>query len=131
MDSSQYAFVQGMKSTRTTLAAWNREPGPVLRSWVLGSLGAATVLLGAVWLVAVITPGAPPSSLRKPPFFVGDARDVAHVLFDNSLLLALHALACRPGLVAGSQVPPHARARRRLTRLIDERRGARDVGLRD
>jgi hypothetical protein len=129
MDSSQYAFVQGMKSTRTTLAAWNREPGPVLRSWVLGSLGAATVLLLAVWLVAVITPGAPPSSLRKPPFFVGGPRDVAHVLFDNSLVLALHALACVAGFVAGSQVPLQARAQRGLTRLIHERGGAIAIGF--
>jgi hypothetical protein len=129
MDSSPYAFVQGMRSTRTTLATWNREPWPVLRLWLTGSLAAAAVLLLAVWLVAVITPGTPPSSLHKPPFFVGDARDIAHVLVDNSLVLALHALACVAGFVAGSSIPLQAREQRGLTRLIHERGGSIAIGF--
>lgn len=129
MDSSAYAFVHGMKSTRATLAAWNREPWPVLRSWLTGSVAAATVLLLAVWLVASITPGAPAGSLRKPPFFVGDSRDVAHVLLDNSLVLALHALACVAGFVAGSSLPDQARRQRGLTRFVNERGGAIAIGF--
>lgn len=124
MDPSAYAFVQGAKSTRTALADWNREPWPVLRSWLLGSLAATALLLLAVWLVAAITPGALPSSLHKPPFFVGRGQDVVHVLLDNSLVLALHALACVAGFVAGSSLPLQAREHRGLVRVIHERGGS-------
>jgi hypothetical protein len=124
MDTSAYAFAHGVRSTREALAAWNREPWPVLRSWILGSLGAAAVLLLAVWVVAALTPGAMPSSLRKPPFFVGAAPDVVHVLLDNSLVLALHAFACVAGFVAGSSLPLQAREHRGIVRFIHERGGS-------
>lgn len=128
MDSSAYAFVHGVKSTRTALAGWNREPWAVLRSWLIGSLAAAILLLGAVWVVASLTGGTPPAllpvSLLKPPFFVGDGRDVLHVLLDNSLVLALHALACVAGFVAGSSLPLQAREHRGVARFIHERGGS-------
>jgi hypothetical protein len=133
MDPSAYAFVNGVKSTRTALAGWNREPWPVLRSWVIGSLAAAAVLLLAVWLVASITGGSPPAfvpiSLHKPPFFVGGEGDVAHVLLDNSLVLALHALACVAGFVAGSSLPAQAREHRGVARVIHERGGSLAIGF--
>jgi hypothetical protein len=133
MDPSAYAFVSGMKSTRAALADWNREPGPVLKSWLAASLAAAAVLLVGVWVVAAITPGTPPAfgplSLLKPPFFVGGPRDVVNVLLDNSLVLALHAFACVAGFVAGSSIPMQAREQRGLTRLIHERGGILAIGF--
>ncbi|HWF73955.1 MAG TPA: stage II sporulation protein M [Solirubrobacteraceae bacterium] len=128
MDTSEYAFAQGVQSTREALAAWNREPWPVLRSWLLGSLGAAAVLLVAVLVVAALTnaglPAGETESLHKPPFYVGGAQDVIHVLLDNSLVLALHALACVAGFVAGSSLPLQARERRGAARFIHERGGS-------
>jgi hypothetical protein len=129
MDSSAYAFVHGVKSTRVALAGWNRKPWPVLRSWLIGSLAAAGLLLIAVWVVAALTPTTPslpflPRYYLKPPFFVGDPGDVVHVLLDNSLVLALHALACVAGFVAGSSLPLQARDHRGLVKLIHERGGS-------
>jgi hypothetical protein len=70
MDASACAFVHGVGSTRSTLAAWNREPWPVLRSWLAGSLPAAVLLLLTVWLVAALTPGSvvgrSEASIRRP-----------------------------------------------------------------
>jgi hypothetical protein len=125
MEPAASAFGNGLGSTRTALAAWNREPWPVLRSWLAGSLAAAVVLLLAVWLVAALTPGSwLPTSLHKPPFFVGHGRDVVSVLKDNSLVLALHAFACVAGFVAGSSLPLQAREHRGVTRVIHERGGS-------
>ena len=124
MDASAYALVHGVRSTRATLAAWNDRQWPLLRSWLAGSLAAAVVLLLAVWVVAALTSGAMPSSLHKPPFFVGHGRDAVHVLLSNSLVLALHALACVAGFVAGSSLPLQAREHRRLARVIHERGGS-------
>jgi len=124
MDSSAYAFVHGIRSTRSALAAWNREPWPVLRSWLIGSFAAATVLLIAVWLVAAITPVSVATSLHKPPFFVGRSADVARILLSNSLVLALHAMACVAGFIAGSSLPIQAREHHGVARVIHERGGA-------
>jgi hypothetical protein len=124
MDTSAYAFAQGVQSTRAALASWNREPWPVLRSWVMGSLAAAAVLLLGVWLVAALTPHAMPTALRKPPFFVGDGGDVVHILLGNSLVLTLHALACVAGFVAGSSLPLQAREHRGIVRFLHERGGS-------
>lgn len=123
MDASAYAFVHGIRSTRRTLRAWNREPWPVLRTWLMGSFAAAAVLLIAVWVVAAITPGSLPISLHKPPFYIGRGSDVVHVLLDNSLVLALHALACVAGFVAGSSLPLQARQHRGVVKVIHERGG--------
>jgi hypothetical protein len=129
MDASAYALVHGLRSTRATLAAWNHEPWPVLRAWLAGSLAAATVLLLAVWLIAALTPAALPSSVHKPPFFVGQGRDAVHVLLSNSLVLALHALACVAGFVAGSSLPLQTREHRGVARVIHERGGSIAIGF--
>lgn len=129
MDASQYAFVHGAKSTRTALTDWNRDPWPVLRSWLLGSMAASGFLLLAVWAVSALTVAAAPTSLHKPPFFVGGPRDVAHILIDNSLVLALHALACVAGFVAGSSLPLQAREHRGLARVVHERGGTIAIGF--
>jgi uncharacterized membrane protein len=70
-----------------------------------------------------------PVSLLKPPFVVGQARDVVHVLLDNSLVLALHALACVAGFVAGSSLPLQAREHRGLARVVHERGGSIAIGF--
>ncbi len=123
MDASSYAFVHGIRSTRATFDAWNRRPWPVVGAWILGSLGAAFLLLSAVWVIALLTHGSGTVQLRRPPFQVGDQLDVMKILGRNSLVLALHAMACVAGFIAGSSLPLQARDHTGLARLIHERGG--------
>ncbi len=98
-------LVQGMQDTRSTLEDWNERPGPVLRSWILGSVAVSVLLLFAVWVIASLsTPDSTPILLPglDEPASVGAA---AHVLLRNSLVLALHAFACVAGFIAGSSLP--------------------------
>ena len=53
MKAEELALVQGWEDTRVTLRRWNAQPFAVLRSWALGSLAVAGILLAATWLVAV------------------------------------------------------------------------------
>jgi hypothetical protein len=122
MDASAYAFVHGVRSTRGALTAWRDRPWPVLRAWLLGSLAAASLLLLAVWAIAALTP-ASAAFLRpdQPPFVVGDPTDVARILVRNGLVLALHAMACVAGFIAGSSLPLQAEHHTGLKRVIHER----------
>ena len=103
--------------------AWNERPWPVLGAWVAGSLAAALLLLGAVWGIAVLSAGPGLVQLHRPPFDVGDQTDVLRILARNSLVLALHAMACVAGFIAGSSLPLQAQHRNGLARLIHERGG--------
>jgi hypothetical protein len=123
MDASAYAFVQGIRGTRATLADWSRRPWPVLRVWLLGSLAAATALLAAVWLVATLRSGGGSIVGLRPPLVVGDVHDVGRILLHNGLVLALHAMACVAGFIAGSSLPLQAREHTGVMRVIHERGG--------
>ncbi|MGI8802492.1 MAG: hypothetical protein ACR2KV_10015 [Solirubrobacteraceae bacterium] len=119
---SAYAFVEGVRHTRQTLEDWRRRPWSVLRGWVLGSLGAALCLLGAVWIVAAVATPAQ-AQVNRPPFVVGHPRDIAWVLGRNLLVLALHAMACLAGFIAGSSLPLQARDQRGVRRWLHEHGG--------
>jgi uncharacterized membrane protein SpoIIM required for sporulation len=119
---SAYAFVEGVRSTRHTLETWRRAPWSVLRTWLLGSLAAATCLIGAVWAIAGIATPAQ-AIVTRPPFVVGHLRDVAWVLGHNLLVLALHAMACVAGFIAGSSLPLQAREKLGRTRWLHEHGG--------
>jgi hypothetical protein len=123
MDASAYAFVQGIRGTRTTLAEWNRHPWPVLRAWLLGSLAAATALLIAVWGVATLGYGSGEIAATRPPLVVGDLHDLVRILLHNGLVLALHAMACVAGFIAGSSLPLQASEHTGVMRVIHERGG--------
>lgn len=122
MDASQYALVHGLRRTRSALAEWREHPWPVLRVWLLGSLAAAAILLLAVWLIAVISFPRPHARFTPaPPFFPGDRLDVARIFGHNMLVLALHAMACVAGFIAGSSLPLQAEQHTGLVRVIHER----------
>ena len=125
MDASAYAFAHGVRRTRTTLRAWQRTPGAVLGRWVAGSALAATGLLCAVWVVASLDHGYQQILDLEPPFAVGDGADVLSILRRNMLVLALHAMACVAGFIAGSSLPLQAPPRR-LTLGTRTRRADRD-----
>jgi hypothetical protein len=116
-------LVQGIRDTRTTLAAWNRAPWAVLRGWLAASSAVAVGLLLAVWAIAaVITPDPTPvlmPGLNAP----GGLGAVAHVLLRNSLVLALHGFACVAGFIALNSLPYSATQRSGISRIVHERTG--------
>ncbi len=105
MRSEQLALVQGWDHTKSALREWNARPAQVLRPWTLWSLVVAVGLLVATWAIAELSQPDP-----SPLQFAGvthpaEIGDYGFVLFRNSLVLALHALACVAGFIAGSSLP--------------------------
>jgi hypothetical protein len=68
-------------------------------------------------------PAGGPVSLHRPPLQVGQPIDVLRILGRNSLVLALHAMACVAGFIAGSSLPVQAPHRGGLARALHERGG--------
>ena len=123
MDASQYALARGMRDTRATLLRWNAAPWSALRPWLIGAAAIAAGLLGAVMVIgSIATPDATPVLLPglNEPATIGA---VGHVLYRNSLVLALHAFACVAGFIAGSSVPLAAERHSGLTRRIHDHAG--------
>jgi hypothetical protein len=123
VDVSGYAFAHGVRHTRETLRAWQRTPGPVARRWTAGSALAAGTLLLAVWAIASLESGYEQIVTLRPPFAVGDTGNVLGVLRSNMLVLALHAMACVAGFIAGSSLPLQAAHRQGLSRWVHEHGG--------
>jgi hypothetical protein len=84
---------------------------------------AAGGLLAAVLLVAYVDGGHEQVITLQPPFAVGDAGDVLHVLRSNGLVLALHAMACVAGFIAGSSLPLQAQHHDGVSRWVHEHGG--------
>jgi hypothetical protein len=121
VDVNSYVLAHGIRRTRGALERWNANPWPVLRGWATVAMGVALVLLAAVWVLAsVAQPDPTPISIpgiSQP----ADAGDVLHILYRNSLVLALHAFACVAGFIAGSSLPLSAERRTGLARVIHEK----------
>ena len=129
MDASAYAFAHGVRHTRATLRTWQRTPGAVLGKWAAGSAVAAIGLLLAVWIVSSLDRGYQQILALQPPFVVGDTGDVLKVLESNMLVLALHAMACVAGFIAGSSLPLQAEHHRGLSRWVHEHGGRIAIGF--
>ncbi len=123
MQTSDLVLVQGIARTRETLDEWNERPWPVLGAWLAGSLAITALLLAAVWVVAInsvpdnwplIFPG-----LHNEPTL----EQVGQVLFRNGLVLALHAMACVAGFIAGSSMPLEAERHSGAWRWIHDKAG--------
>jgi hypothetical protein len=123
MNTSAYAFAHGVRQTRTTLRVWQRAPLAIVGRWVAGSVLAATGLLLAVLLVASLDHGYQQVLTLQPPFAVGDLAEVVRILRSNLLVLALHAMACVAGFIAGSSMPIQAQHHRGVSRWVHERGG--------
>jgi hypothetical protein len=116
-------LVQGMKDTRLTLARWHRETWIVLREWVALSLLIALGLLAAVWVVASLSTPDTTRLVLPGLHYAADAGDAGHILLRNSLVLALHAMACVAGFIAGSSLPLSASRRSGIDRWVHEKAG--------
>jgi hypothetical protein len=123
MNASAYAFAHGVRQTRATLRTWQRAPLAVVGRWVAGSALAAMGLLLAVLLVASLDHGYQQVLTLQPPFAVGDLAEVVRILRSNLLVLALHAMACVAGFIAGSSLPIQAQHHRGVARWVHERGG--------
>jgi hypothetical protein len=123
MSVNDLVLVQGMRDTRETLSEWNRRPWPVLREWAGLSVLIALGLLAAVYLVAKLSTPDPTRFVLPGVDRPAGAGDVVHVLYRNSLVLALHALACVAGFIAGSSLPLSASKRQGLSRWVHEKAG--------
>jgi hypothetical protein len=123
VNASAYAFAHGVRQTRATLRTWQRAPLSVVGRWVAGSALAATGLLLAVLLVASLDHGYQQVLTLQPPFAVGDLAEVVRILRSNLLVLALHAMACVAGFIAGSSMPIQAQHHRGVSRWVHERGG--------
>ena len=129
MSVNDLVLVQGMRDTKLALRRWNDHPLAVLRPWAVLSTLIAVGLLVAVYLVAELTP--PDATLYEIPGVTRDVTltDYGHVLFRNSLVLALHALACVAGFMAGSSLPLSASQRTGLSRWVHEKAGPLAIGF--
>jgi hypothetical protein len=123
VDASSYALYHGVRRTRSTLRTWQSRPLPVLGAWVAGAAIAAMGLLGAVLVVSALSKGYVQPIELRPPFAVGDLGDVASVILRNLLVLALHAMACVAGFIAGSSLPLQAHGKSGLSRWVHEHGG--------
>jgi hypothetical protein len=123
MSARRLALAQGIDDTRATLRHWNAAPGPVLVRWLLWSFAVACGLLYLVWAVSHrVSPDA--SRLLLPGLNLpGGWAAVGHVIARNSLVLALHALACIAGYLAGSALPRQAAQHTGVVRRIHELAG--------
>src|SRR4051794_18785841 len=121
MDVNSYVLAHGVRRTRGALERWNADPWPVVRGWIAVAAAVAVVLLVAVWTIASALP-ADPTPIGMPGItHPAEAGDVLHILYRNSLVLALHAFACVAGFIAGSSLPLSAEHRTGFSRLIHEK----------
>jgi hypothetical protein len=129
MSVNDLVLVQGMKDTRLALTRWNREPAGVLLPWLRLSVLIALGLLFSIWAIALLSP--PDLTVFAIPGYNVPAGldDYLHVLYRNSLVLALHALACVAGFMAGSSLPLAAEHRSGHSRWVHEKAGPLAIGF--
>jgi hypothetical protein len=118
-----------MHDTRLALRRWNAEPWRVLRPWLGLALLIACALMVGVYAIAKLS--VPDPSRYLIPGFNERATlgDYLAVLYRNSLVLALHAMACVAGFIAGSSLPLSASRRSGLSRWVHEKAGPLAIGF--
>jgi len=129
MSVNDLVLVQGMHDTKLALRRWNENPIAVLRPWAMLSTVISVGLLMAVYLIAELTPPDPTRYVIPGVTHEATLTDYGHVLFRNSLVLALHALACVAGFMAGSSLPLSAAHRTGLSRWVHEKAGPLAIGF--
>ena len=114
-------LVQGMRDTRQALTRWSDDPWPVLSGWLVGAVAISSLLLLAVLVVSSsVEPDI--GFLYVPDLPEGfEYEGMAEVMGRNSLVLALHAVACVAGFIAGSSLALSAERRSGISRWVHER----------
>src|SRR5436190_10360582 len=129
MSVNEVVWNQGLSDTRTTLRRWSDDPWPVLRGWLFWSVLTALGLLIAVFYVARMAQPDPTPLIFPGVNADGTLGDLLHVLIRNLLVLALHAMACVAGFIAGSSLPQQAESRSGLSKLVHEKAGPLAIGF--
>ena len=124
--TEQLALVRGWDDTRTTLRHWRAAPQPRCCPWVRASFGVAVLLLTATWLVAAATTPDPMNFARTG---TGNLHDFGYILYRNGLVLALHAMACVAGFMAGSSLPVVAEGHTGWRRRVHDHAGRLAMGF--
>jgi hypothetical protein len=123
MRAEDLAVVQGWADTRATLRRWQAAPQGVLADWAAGSLAVAALLLAATWVVAMVAVPDPTGVSYPGLTHPADLGDFGFVLARNGLVLALHALACVAGFMAGSSLPQVAEGYTGAWRIVHDKAG--------
>jgi hypothetical protein len=118
--AQQLALVRGWDDTRSALRRWRRRPAAAVGPWALGSLAVAALLLVATWAVAVLSVPDPSIWGRTGS---GEWGDYGFIMYRNGLVLALHAMACVAGFMAGSSLPVVAEGHSGWWRRVHDRAG--------
>ena len=122
MDSSAYAFTYGVRRTRGTPRAWQQGRWRILRRWAAAPRSRRLGCWQRCWSLRALQRRLrtiPP----EPPFAVGNLADVAGILGHNLLALALHAMACVAGFIAGSSLPLQADSHHGFSRWVHQHGG--------
>jgi hypothetical protein len=119
----ELVVVQGLRDTRGTLERWNARPWATVGPWFALALAICLALLGAVVVVAHLSTPDPTGIVQ--PGLTRDPRlsDVGDILFRNSLVLTLHAMACIAGFIAGSSLPLEAERYSGVWRWVHDKAG--------
>jgi hypothetical protein len=123
VNTNELVLVQGMAATKETLAEWNRAPWATLRVWLGWSVLTAVGLLVSVYVVARLSTPDPTRLTIPGVHSPADFGDVQRVLLRNSLVLALHGMACVAGFLAGSAVPQQAALKTGFSKWVHEKAG--------
>jgi hypothetical protein len=121
--AEDYVLVQGIKDTRATLAAWHTGHWRILVPWFAGALAISAVLLGAVWVIAMVSTSDPSPITLAGVTHDSTWHDAVPILYRNSLVLALHAMACVAGFIAGSSLPQVAESKSGIWRKVHDTAG--------
>jgi uncharacterized membrane protein len=120
MNSEQLALVRGWADTRATLRAWQARPLPVVGAWAAASLGVASLLLVATWVIALLSV---PDPFVYAVSGTGGWQDFRFILYRNGLVLSLHAMACVAGFIAGSSLSGEIDRHRGVSRWVHAHAG--------
>ena len=129
MKTEELAVVQGWSDTKHTIASWRSDRLRVLGPWVRGSLAVTGGLLATIWVVATLSTPDPTGNSFPGVWSPATPADFAFVLCRNRLVLALHALACVAGFIAGSSLPAAATGYSGLWRRVHDRAGPLAIGF--
>jgi hypothetical protein len=129
MKAEQLAVVQGWTDTRAALERWQQRPFRILAPWALGSLAVAITLLAATYAVALLSTPDPTGVYFPGTVTPATLSDFGFVLYRNGLVLALHAMACVAGFIAGSSLPVAARDYSGVWRAVHDRAGKLAIGF--
>jgi hypothetical protein len=119
----ELVLVQGLRDTRGTLSRWNARPLAILAPWFTGAAAVCAGLLVAVFVVAKFSTPDPSGILLPGLNERASLGGVGHILLRNSLVLALHAMACVAGFIAGSSLPLEAERYSGAWRKVHDKAG--------